>query len=99
MILGPILDLARRKYCVKDDAEEVDGGRDDEDEVPLDLDDVMGCVIFRDLFRHDGAHHAADGPDAVGDTHQDGSITWCNILKKISSIFTTETLTASFWLI
>ena len=57
------------------------GGRDDEDVVPLDLDEVMGCVILGDLFRHDRTNHAADGADAVGDAHQDGGVPRRNILK------------------
>ena len=59
----------------------MDGGRDDEDVVPLDLDEVMGCVILGDLFRHDRTNHAADGADAVGDAHQDGGVPRRNILK------------------
>ena len=37
-VVSPVLDLSRRKNCVEDDAEEVNGRRDDKDVMPFDLD-------------------------------------------------------------
>ncbi len=41
-IVRPILDFSGSEDGVEDDAEEVDGGGDDEDVMPLHFDEVMG---------------------------------------------------------
>jgi len=79
------LNLAGRKDSVEDDSNEVNGGSDDKDVVPLHLDHLVRRVVLRDLLDHDGTNHATDCAHAVGDAHQDGGVPRCDILKIANS--------------
>ena len=56
--------------------------RDDEHVMPLDFNQMVGCVIFGDLLNHDRANHSTDGSNSVGNSHQNRCIPWCDVLKK-----------------
>ena len=84
-IVCPILDLAGREDSVEDDSDEVNGGGDDKDVVPLHLDHLVGRVVLRDLLDNDGTNHATDCAHAVGDAHQDGGVPRRDILMTTNS--------------